>query len=104
MFNFVTIEYIKEHNPSWAKISDRTYQILIIVGSGSGITHALLNLTNNEPDIDDIYLYAKDPSEAKYILIINKIKTAGLKYFNDWKSFIEYSVNMDNIYKNIEKY
>ena len=28
----------------------------------------------------------------------------GLKYFNDSKAFIEYSNNMDYIYKNIEDY
>ena len=27
--------------------------------SGSGTTNALLNLINNQPDIDKIYLYAK---------------------------------------------
>ena len=34
--------------------------------SGSGKTNALLNLINNQPDIDKIYLYANDPFEAKY--------------------------------------
>ena len=29
-------------------------------------TNALLNLINNQPDIDKIHLYAKDPYEAKY--------------------------------------
>ena len=28
----------------------------------------------------------------------------GLKYLNDSKAFIEYSNNMDDIYKNIEEY
>ena len=104
MFNFVTIEYIKEYNPSWTKISDCSYQILITGDSGFRKTHALLNLKNNELDTDEIYLYAKDPSEAKYQLLINKIKSTGLKYFNDSKTFIKYSINLNNIYKNIEKY
>ena len=47
-------------------------EYLIIGGSGSGKTNALLNLINNQPDIDKIYLYAKDPYEAKYQLLINK--------------------------------
>ena len=34
-----------------------------IGGSGSGKTNALLNLINNQPDIDKIYLYTKDPYE-----------------------------------------
>ena len=32
-------------------------------GSRSGKTNALLNLKNHQPDIDKIYLYAKDPYE-----------------------------------------
>ena len=51
-----------------------------------------------------IYLCAKDPYAEKYQLLINKRENIGLKYFNDSKSFIEYSNDMDNIYKNIEEY
>ena len=42
------------------------YRILIIGGSGSAKTNALLNLRKNQLDIDKIYLYAKDPGETKY--------------------------------------
>ena len=42
----------------------------MIGGSGSGKTNALLNLINNEPDIEKKYLYAKDPYEAKYHLLV----------------------------------
>ena len=63
-----------------------------------------LNLINHEPDIDKIYLYAKDPYEAKYKLLINKIKSTGLKYLNNSKVFIEYANDMDDIYENIEEY
>ena len=68
MFNFdyITKEDIKEENPKWPEMSDHPYRILIIGGSGSGKTNALLNLINHEPDIDKIYLYAKNPYEAKY--------------------------------------
>ena len=38
----------------------------MIRGSGWGKTIALLYLINNQPDVDKIYLYAKDPYEAKY--------------------------------------
>ena len=31
-----------------------------MAGSGSEKANALLNLTNDQPDIDKIYLYAKD--------------------------------------------
>ena len=70
---------------------------LIIGGSGSGKTNTLLNLINNEPDIDKIYLYARDPLEAKYQLLISKRESTGTKYFNDSKTFIEYSVDMDDV-------
>ena len=40
-----------------------------------------LNLINNQPDIDKIYLYAKDPYEAKYQLLISKREITGLKHF-----------------------
>ena len=106
MINFD--EYTNEnkinHNPNWPYIPDHPYRILIIGGSGSGKTNALLNLINNQPDIDKIYLYAKDPYEDKYQLLINKRESIGLKYFNNPKAFIEYSNDMYDIYKNINDY
>ena len=42
--------------------------------------------------------------EVKYQFLINKRKCTGLNHFNDSKAFIEYSNDMDNIYKNIEEY
>ena len=63
----------------------------------------MLNLINDKPDIDKIYLYAKDPYEAKYQLLINKRENTGLKYFNDSKAFLQYSNDMDDIYENIEE-
>ena len=50
-----------KHNQNWYYVPDHPYRIIIIGGSGSGETNALLNLINNQPDIDKIYLYAKDP-------------------------------------------
>ena len=105
MFNFdyITKEDKKEHNPNWPEIPDHAYRILIIGGSGSG-TDALLNLINHEPDTDKKFLYAKDPYKAKHQMLINKRESAGLKYLNDSKAFIEYSNDMDYIYKNITEY
>ena len=40
---------------------------LTIRGFGSGKTNALLNLIIHEPDIDKMYLYAKDPHMKKNI-------------------------------------
>ena len=54
------------HNSDWPYIPDHQYRILIIGGSGAGKTNALFNLTNNQPDVDKIYLYAKDLYEMKY--------------------------------------
>ena len=93
-----------EHNLKWSYIPDHPYRILIIGGSGSGKTNALLNLINNQPDIDKIYLYAKDPYEAKYQFLINKRERTGLKHFNYPKAFIEYSNDMQDVYKNIDEY
>ena len=60
----------RKHNPNWPYIPDHPYRILIIGGSGSGKTNTLLNLINNQPDIDKIYLYAKDPYEDKNLIIV----------------------------------
>ena len=35
---------------------------------------------------------------------INKSEKVGLKHYNDLKAFIEYSNDMKDVYKNIEKY
>ena len=75
----------------------------MIGGSGSGKTNSLFNLINQQPDIDKIYLYAKDPYEAKYQFLIKKRNDVGTKHFNDL-SFCLYSNNMVDIYKNIEHY
>ena len=56
-------------------ILDHPYRTIIVGGSGSGKTNTLLNLINNQPDID-----------------------------NDPKAFIEYSNDMQDVYKNIEDY
>ena len=56
------------------KILDHQYRILIVGGSGSGSANPLLNLITHEQNIVKIYLYAKDPSEAKYQLLTTKEK------------------------------
>ena len=47
-----------EHNSKSAHLPDHPYRILIVGGSGSGKTNALLNLINNQSDTDKIYLHA----------------------------------------------
>ena len=106
MINFddYTDENKIDHNPNWLYIPDHPYRILILGGSRSGRTNTLLNLINNQSDIDKIYLYAKDLYEDKYQFLIKKIENIGLKHFNDPKSFIEYSNDMRDVYKNINHY
>ena len=106
MINFdeYTNENKKEHNLNWPYIPDHPYRILIIRGSGTGKTNALLNLINNQQDIGKIYLCAKDPYEDKYQYLINKRECVGINHLNDPKAFIEYSNDMHDVYKNIGNY
>ena len=75
---------------------------MIIGGSGSGKRNSLFTLINYQPDIDKIYLYCKDPYEAKYQFLISKQESTGLKHLNDSKAFVEHLNDTDDIYKNIE--
>ena len=83
MFNFIYItkEDVKKHNPNWPDIPNHQYKILIVGGSKSGETNALLNLINVEADID----IEADPYEAKYQMFMKKRESTGLKYLNDSK-------------------
>ena len=75
MINFgdvIVKESIKEHNPNWPPIPNHPYRIFIIGSSGSGERNLLFNLISQQPAIDKIYLYAKDPYEAKYKFLIKK--------------------------------
>ena len=103
-FDEYTNENKRKHNLNWPYIPDHPYGTVIIGGSGSGKTNTLLNLINNQPDIDKIYLYAKDPYEDKYQFKIKKREMIGLNYFNDPKAFIEYSDDLQDVYKNINNY
>ena len=103
-FDDYTNENKTKHSSNWPYIPDHPYRILLIVGSGSGKTNAMLNLLNNQPDIDKIYLYTKDPHETKYQFLINKRESGGLKHFNDPKAFTDYSNDIQDVYKNIDEY
>ena len=106
MINFDN--YVNEnktkHNKNWPYIPDHPYRILIIGGSGSEKTNALINLINEQNDIDKIYLYARDLSELKYKILIKKREDARIKHLNDSNAFIECSNTMDDIYENIHDY
>ena len=103
MINFDDYGYENktQHNLKWPYIPDNPYRILIIGGSGSGKTNVLLNLINNQPDINKVYWYAKDPYEAKYQYLINKVD---LNHYDDPKAFIKNSNDMQDVYKTDKEY
>ena len=84
-----TKESAKYHNQNLPQIRDSSCSIFLIWASGFGKTNSLFNLISHLPDIDKIYSYAKDPSEAKYQYLIDKLENAGLKPLNDSKAFFE---------------
>ena len=67
-------------------------------------TNSLISLTNEQDDIDKIYLYAKDLSEPQYEYLIKKSKNSVIKHFNDLNALIECSNTLDDVYKNIDDY
>ena len=107
-YDSVSKENINKKNLNWPWMPDYPYQILIIGSSGYWQTNTLLNLMKQQDDdhysiIVNVYLYVKDPYEAKYQYLIKKHET-GLKNLKDPKAFIEYSNNMQDVYENIEEY
>ena len=91
------------HNPNWPYIPDHPYSILIVGGSGSGKNNLLLKLIKNQqPDIDRIYLYIKDPFESKYQLLINGKERVGIEILKNPKTFIDFSQTIDDVYENLE--
>ena len=92
----------KERNKKWPYIPDHPYRILIIDGSRSGKTSALLNLISQQDDIDKIYLYAKDLSKPNYQFLIKRCEDAETKH--DPNTFTECWNTMDGVYENIDDY
>ena len=82
MINFD--DYVNENktedNKNWPYIPDHPHRILIIGGSESGKTNVLLDLTENQPDIDKTFLYAKDPYKVKYQDLIKIREEVGIDH------------------------
>ena len=107
MFNLIDItnENNEDHNKKWPYVPDHPWRMLIIGGSGSGKTNALLNLIKEQDNgnlNDKIYLYAKRLHQPKYQFLIKKREDIGIKH--DPKGFIEYSNTMNDVYNNIDDY
>ena len=57
-----------------------------------------------QPDIDKIYLYVKNPLESKYQLLINGREQLGIETLKNPKTFIDYSKTIDEVYENLKVY
>ena len=81
----------RNHNLNWLYIPDHPYRILTVNGSRSGKTNVLLNLIKHQqPDVNKIYLYVKDPFQSKYQLFINGREKAGIENLKNPKPFTDY--------------
>ena len=58
----------------------------------------MINLRNEQNDIDQIYLYARDLSEPKYEYLIKKRVDVWIKHVNNPSTII------DDVYENIHDY
>ena len=86
-------------NLNWPYIPEHPYRILIIGASGSGKTNVLLSLIKNQrPDVDNIYLYVKDPFESKYQLLMSVWEKVVIKKLKNSKPFIDYSQTIDDVF------
>ena len=61
-------------------------------------------MIKDQEGIDKIYLYVKDPYKAKYKCFVSKREKVGLNHYYDPRAFMEYSNDMQVVYKDIEKY
>ena len=107
MINFD--DYLSENKTEhdyniWPYIPDNSHKILLIEGSASGKTNLLLNLIEDQPGIDKIYLYAKDLYEAKYQYLISICEKVGIDHFDDLKAYTKHSNDMRDVHIHIDEY
>ena len=116
MSNYDNVTKKHEHNLNLPQITDHPYRILLIGGSGlEKETHYLIWWNNktmmiiallSKLYVQKLYvqkLYVQDSYETKYLYLIKKREKNGLENLKDLKAFIEYSNNMQDVIKNIEK-
>ena len=60
-------------------------------------------ILNQNINIDKIYLYQKNHFEPKYQLLINKREQNSIKHFKVTKVFIEYSIDVKDVYPNVDE-
>ena len=63
-----------------------------------------MSLIEDQPDIDKIYLYAKDLYEAKYQYLINICEKVGIDHFDDLKAYTKHSNDMRDVHIHIDEY
>ena len=100
----ITNKNNKKYNEKWPYIPNHPYRIIVIGGSGSGKTNALINLINEQNGIDKIYLYARDLSEPKHEYMIKTPEDAGIKHLDNSNAFIKCSNTVDDVYQNINDF
>ena len=83
----ITNESNKKLNEKWPYIPDHPDRIIIIGGSGSGKTNALINLINEQNDIDKAYLYARDLNDPKYEYLTKRREDAEIKHLDNPNAF-----------------
>ena len=54
-------------------------------------------IKHEEPDTDKVYLYAKDPFESNYQLLINGIVKIGIRNLENPKALIDCSQMIDDV-------
>ena len=57
-----------------------------------------------QPDIAKIYLYANDPLDSKYQLLINGREKVVTETLKNQKAFIDYSKTIEDVYENLKDY
>ena len=102
--NFAGKKNSIKRNSNWPHTLHPPYRILIIKDFVLEESNSLLDLIHHQPGIDKICLFAKDQQEAIYPLLFNKRVNIGLDRYYNTKDFIEYTNDMQNVYKNIEEY